>query len=660
MKQTARAKLRHVSLVSLFSVITQCIPVQAAIPPAVFYVAPDGSDGGRGTIEKPFKTLEKARDAARSVSSDAPKKIILRGGSYYDVGLTLGPEDTGLTIEGAPGEKPVLYGGRRITNWVKDGNFYSAQLADVKDRKWDFRNIVVDDQWRPRARLPKTGAFKHYGRFPVRWLGTTGRGWERQPNDTELTTLKYNRKDLGPWLDVRNAELTTYNGWDETLVGLKSLNDTTQTITFSIKASYPPGSFTRHEMIDGMKCYWLKAQTYVVWNVREGMTEPGQWYLDRTAGKLVYWPKPGEDIKKTVIVVPTRETVIDIGDKARNITLKGFAVSCTKTPIAEYAFGALVFKGAVSGKAAAGSRFIDLTVENIGGYAMRVTGDSTRFENCEIGNTGSGGIDFTGKDVVFTNNHIHDTGLTYPSGIALIASGSGVSVNHNDIHGTSYIAVLSGGDKNILEYNHVYDVMRELNDGGCFFIVGTNNIVRNNYCHGVPEDEAVWADHFAKGEDRFCWAYYMDEQATGCVFEKNVAVNTVLPNHMHWTKNCIIRNNIFIDKAYQNLSWPRTSGLTFEKNILIADEVVFSMPSDAMAALRNNILYSRFGVATVDEIVIYTTIDTKPFVFTDGNVLADPLFVDQAHNDFSFKPDSPAKKLGIEPVDIRTAGRISR
>lgn len=628
--------------------------------PATFYVAPDGNDANRGTIDRPFRTIEKARDAARGLSKDAPKKIVLRGGSYYDVALALGPEDSGLTIEGALGERPVLYGGRPVTGWRKDGEFYAAPLSDVKDRKWDFHSIVVDDQWRPRARLPKTGAFKHYGRFPVRWLGTTGRGWERQPSEADLTTLKYNRRDLGPWLDVRNAEITSYNGWDETLVGLKSLNDTTQTVTFSIKASYPPGSFTHHEMIDGMKCYWQKGQTYVVWNVREGMKEPGQWYLDRTHEKLVYWPKPGEDISKLAIIAPTRETVIDIAEKAKNITLKGFTVSCTKTPMAEYAFGAMVFKGAVSGKGLDGCRFIDLRVVNVGGYGMRVYGNASRFENCEVANTGAGGVEFVGRNVVFTNNHIHDIGLTYPSGVAVIVSGNGASVDHNEVHATSYIAFLSGGEKNIIEHNLVYDVMRELNDGGCFFIVGTGNVIRENYCHGVPENEKQWAMHFLKGEDRFCWAYYMDEQATNCVFERNVAVNTVRPNHMHWTKNCFIRNNIFIDKDIQMLTWPRTSGLTFEKNILIADEVMISKPSDAMAALRNNIIYSPYGVATIEEIVIYTQIDVKPFDFTDGNILADPLFVDRDHNNFAFKPDSPALKMGIEPVDVSMAGRTGK
>ena len=34
----------------------------------------------------------------------------------------------------------------------------------------------------------------------------------------------------------------------------------------------------------------------------------------------------------------------------------------------------------------------------------------------------------------------------------------------------------------------------------------------------------------------------------------------------------------------------------------------------------------------------------------------DPLFVDPANGDFRFKPDSPAHKLGIVPIDITEIG----
>jgi acyl-CoA synthetase (AMP-forming)/AMP-acid ligase II len=32
------------------------------------------------------------------------------------------------------------------------------------------------------------------------------------------------------------------------------------------------------------------------------MTEPGQWYLDRTAGKVVYWPVPGEEMSEAEVL----------------------------------------------------------------------------------------------------------------------------------------------------------------------------------------------------------------------------------------------------------------------------------------------------------------------------------------------------------------------
>ena len=39
------------------------------------------------------------------------------------------------------------------------------------------------------------------------------------------------------------------------------------------------------------------------------------------------------------------------------------------------------------------------------------------------------------------------------------------------------------------------------------------------------------------------------------------------------------------------------------------------------------------------------------------SVVADPLFVDPDHNDFTLKPDSPAIKLGFVPIDMSQVGR---
>jgi len=39
-----------------------------------------------------------------------------------------------------------------------------------------------------------------------------------------------------------------------------------------------------------------------------------------------------------------------------------------------------------------------------------------------------------------------------------------------------------------------------------------------------------------------------------------------------------------------------------------------------------------------------------------GSIIADPLFVDPAKNDFHLKPESPALKLGFEPFDLSEVG----
>ena len=216
----------------------------------------DGTDG-------PFATLSRARVALRAYETDVPRRIIVREGEYYDVAFELFARDSNLTLQAAPSEKVVLYGGHRVTDWVRkeDGEFWSAALPGVREGKWTPRLLQVDGQIRPRARLPAEGAFTHESVFDVRWMSASLGGWERKPTPQELTTLKYRPGDLGPWLEVRNAELTIYHAWDDSTVGLRSIDPERRVVTFSNPAGHPPGAFAS----------WNPhAKTYVVWNVRQG------------------------------------------------------------------------------------------------------------------------------------------------------------------------------------------------------------------------------------------------------------------------------------------------------------------------------------------------------------------------------------------------------
>ena len=597
------------------------------------YVAPQGNDAWSGRLptpnaartDGPLATLQAARDVARKLGPQEPRRIVLREGSYFlDEPLLLDAQDSGLTIEAAPGEKPILYGGRQVTGWEKDGErFWAAKLPEVAARQWDFRMLVVNGRFCPRARLPESGHFTHLGEFKVPWMSTTGGGWKRKPTQEELTTLKYRPEDLGPWLDLNNAELTVYHMWDESVVGIASLDQATQTVTFSNPAGHPPGAF-------GVK-------TYVVWNVREGMTQPGQWYLDRTAGKVVYWPLPDEDMTTAEAIAPTIESVARLaGAKdapTRGVTLRGLTISVTNTPLKAGGFGAGKFEGAIAADFTENCRLEDLTLVNVGGQGIKARNcTALRIQSCEVHETGACGIFVRGTECEIADNHVHHVGVTYPSAIAVWGGGKGVRIIHNEVHDTPYTAIACGGEDHAIESNLIHHAMQKLRDGAGIYITFCKRIaLRGNLIRDIAEVRGYGAS-----------AYYLDEQAENCIVERNLALRVPRPSHNHMAKNNAIRNNVFICDGDATLTFPKSSDYRFEHNIIVAKGKIRFSNLEAITESSGNVLFSGTGV-----------IEAGP----SGATAADPQFADVEAGDYRFRPGSPAPDLGIEPLDLSAVGR---
>jgi hypothetical protein len=175
---------------------------------ADIHVAPQGRDDSPGTREQPLATLNQAVAAARALPAGQPRRIVLRSGSYWNVSVVLGPEDSGLTIEAEPGGTPILHGGQRLTGWAKDGDrLAAAPLPDLSVTsaeietglalpRWEVRLLLINGQSRPRARFPEEDTLRHQTTFDVSWMSTTGGGWQRKPTLEELTTLRYRPGDL--------------------------------------------------------------------------------------------------------------------------------------------------------------------------------------------------------------------------------------------------------------------------------------------------------------------------------------------------------------------------------------------------------------------------------------------------------------------------------
>jgi len=605
------------------------------------YVSPAGNDAWEGTKTKPFASLERGLQATRQIKGNVRKCLMVGAGRYYEVNLALAAQDSGLTISARPGAKVCLYGGRRITGWQTDGaKFWSAAIPKVKDGQWDFRALVVNGRLARRARYPREGQLAHLSEFNVRWLSTTAGGWERPPTQEELTIMKYDPKDLGDWFEPRNAEITVYHSWDESLVGVAAMAN--GKIIFSTPAGHPPGAF-------GIK-------KYVVWNIKEGMSEPGQWFLDRADGRVVYWPLASENISAIEAIAPTTETIIRCEGTAqtpvKDVAIRGIGFAVANTPLVAGGFGAGKFPGALSFVSAEHCRIENCSFFGMAGQGIKVTAsDDVAIQNCSLREVGAGGIVVAdSRNSMLGHNHIKDVGKIYPSGIGISINGQNNSIQANQIENTPYTALVVSGDGHLVENNIIRNFMQELNDGAAIYITFCKKVVvRHNRVMGRL-DSGQFKRH----------AYYIDEQGENCLIEQNSAFNSPSPAHTHLAKNCIMRNNVFFTAGEMKLGFFKSSGFILEKNIIYAKDAIVIQDSEptALKAVPDNIIFSETGVIKKEG---YDICDVRPplqAVFTpqDGTVITDPLFRCPDLGDFTLKPGSPVFKLGFVPIDLSKVG----
>lgn len=571
---------------------------------ADFYVATTGRDGNPATKDLPLSTLEAARDAARK-AADGPHRIVVLPGDYYlSKTVELDARDNGLTIEAGAGGTVTLYGGTPVTGWQPAGDkLWQAQLPEVHEGKWDFRALVVNGRMPDRSRFPESGTLLHKSVFDVRWLSSVGGGWERKPTPDELTTLLYEPSDIPAALDVKNAEVRVYHMWDESLCGVASHDTQRHALILAPPAKSPPGAF-------GVK-------KYVIFNTREGLTRPGQWYLDRTAGRVVYWPLDGEDMSRADVVAPRLERILSIAGTrekpAERITLRGLSLQATTTPLKAGGFGAYAFDGALGLEQARQCVIENLEIGNVGGQGVlaRQLVDC-RITDCHIHHTGACAIKADGASTLIARNHIHHVGVYHPSAIALSVShysrtedSQGFHVYRNELHDTPYSGIVGSGGQHLIEENLISRVMRELQDGGAIYGGMRQSILRGNLVRDVVK----------MGEGYGVSSYYLDEGAEDCVVERNVSVGVERPTHNHITRNLSIRDNVFIADADMTLSFQRSGGCTFTGNTLIAPgKITIGQPS-AIKEWKGNVIF-REGTSQDGSAQAFTIDDAMPPVPT--------------------------------------------
>jgi len=531
---------------------------------ADFYVAPDGSDAGNGTLAEPFASLEKARDAVRkriAAGLDKDVVVLLRDGTYVlDQTLDFGPQDGGtsghtITYAAYPGEKPVISGGRVITGWQRRAeNLWAVKLNDVKSGKWWFRQLYVDGKRLPRGRFPEEGflKIKSVSKDSLKLQFTTPLpGKDLGGSDTEVVVVQN-------WSISRERIAKS---------GPEELTAATQVGWVGHMACLPK---------PGMSVFFEHGLEFV--------KKPGQWYLDRKSGVLHYMAAEGENPNKRRFVAPVLEQLIDMeGDKdhpVRNLHFDGIGFEHTGFALPDIGYGGIqaCYHGTTVEEAV--TYAVDVAIEmdycrncSITNSRLRRIGGSgiglgagcrdNRIVGCEISDIGATGVnighmkvknplwaDWASPQDVPVNNeiancYIHHCGAELWGAHGIFdAMTRDTKIRHNVVAQLPYGGVATGyvwGTQRtsqqgcIVEYNHIYEVMLKLNDSGCLYTLGfqPGSIVRGNLMHGVR------FGGFAGGQ--VCNnGIFFDEGSKGFLLEGNVIYDV---DQKKGAKNTAVRFN---------------------------------------------------------------------------------------------------------------------
>jgi hypothetical protein len=554
-------------------------PAQSTV--ADFYVATDGNDNWSGTLSAPnsnntngpFATVGRAQTAVQGILSNPkgrtnPIQVMIRAGSYYVTQpLSFGTADSGtaslgVVWENYPNETPVIDGGMQITNWVHNsGNEWQATLPSSTQY---FEQFFYNGQRRLRPRLG--GYLGTYYRVAATiylpgspngpapnancTVYMSGLGWEcfDRFQYTKTDPISDTWQNLNAPYPTGDIELYDFEKWDASELRIQSI-DTTNNIIYLTGPTYQQDFY--HGFIVGHR--------YVVENIKDELTQPGQWFLDRskTPWTVTYLANEGENPPTDTIIVP-QSTQILVATGLQYVTFQGItfqhdnwtvpsigypsttgdqgvtgAVSCYNCQyvtvngviVTQTAGGGWEFYTNNTSATTAHNTIENSAFYDLGGFGLRVgllaqysdtdsnVAQFTTVQNNVISGFGRvtpgtfGIMQGDAHDNTYTHNDIYDG---YQVGIKICALGCipGVSNSH-------------GAYNNVASYNHIYNLGEGiLDDFGAVYIntypSATGNQALNNKIHDMSDASALDADGYG-GQ-----GIYLDANTANALVENNL------------------------------------------------------------------------------------------------------------------------------------------
>lgn len=516
------------------------------------FVSPSGNDANPGTLEKPFASMRRARDAVRDAkrSSPQPKEVIvhLRGGTYFLPDMfNILPHDTGLpnlpvTYRSFADEEATLVAGRDV------GGF-----AAVPDKPGTF---VADFPQPQPTIVPLTQLF-HIGpdgwtrltraRYPnLDQLHPAGSGWAHAaaPTTDAAATPINTTKTLfmadGDWRkwtrgDEGIVHVFATHDWWNSMVRVASQDEGLRALRFHEACSLPV----------------QRGDRYFIEGLFEDLDAPGEWFYDKISGRLYVRP-PREIVPEDLrVVAPNARSIVTIGPNVQNVTLEGLSFrGCEGT--------------AVFLINASDCTVRDCSVAYVGGYygsgVAVIGGKNNVVSGCSISHTGGPGIVLAGGRIDrrekaghrAENNIVHHPGVICKHGVGIGIGGFGSTAANNAVHDCPRAGIVVSGNEHVIERNRVERTCLETNEAagisaeGGDYVSGRGTVIRNNFVR-----DAIGFGRAANGSygsPAIAWGISLDHCAIGVEVYGNIVVRGGRAGiRLDNARNCRITNNLLID-----------------------------------------------------------------------------------------------------------------
>ena len=481
------------------------------------YVSPDGQDTNDGSENAPFATLAAANEAVKTLRNQMQGDIVIHvAGGYYPLSETLniGVDGAGangyrVIYRGDSENKPIISGGVQITGWTKDGDIWSAP-CDVEDT----RTLYVNDHSAIRARS--------------KWLYAIAESYVS--GNTEYTSdgLIVNHRKFPALSQYDEIELVFDSEWMHHRYPVANIIYGSGRVTFEMKQPYWGELFTVNSYSAN---YPNVGKGFYVENAIELLDEPGEFYFDKDAKRIYYYPFAQEDMQTAQCYVGVTENLVRITGADKNTCVNGLTFENIQFKYGAWngvtATGMLTNQADDLRNTASPKKSVQMPGQIRVEYAQNIT-----FHGCVFAYLGSTALAMPNavSDCIIdgnifkhisgiaisvgcgehgnnmpatmarptridiTNNVIRGAGAEFRASPAVMAYYvSYTRIMYNDIAVVPYTGISLGWGwgqdvktcvNNLIAYNKITDVASPMHDGAHIYILSPNynTYINNNWC----------------------------------------------------------------------------------------------------------------------------------------------------------------------------------